>query len=333
MIENPEDYQRAALLGPRLLGSIMELLSGGDATGDDTRILKTIFSNMVKILVYDHELRGIWLYNAWRMKIATGHFATLVALMTSATVIGTSLFPGAGTIVGLCFGFAGGALALFIIPEHIQDSITNGIIQTRMAINQGRAGTIREELRSLDRNMKNPIFDSNTKSLNVSYTKKTTALLQKARAYRENAMTAQFEGLFRIYSHIKTLQGNHKVATTSGNEQAIVEINKKIETLTEAFNQNLKEASKFYGRQIQLFDQLRLKPSIKEVADLISGERTQLQQLSSAMDTIVAGLLQGDDDAASAYWKQMFLTKVYILGFNESGLSNPSTGSAITERD
>lgn len=271
---------------------------------------------MADILVSDHELRGLWLYNAWRMRIATGHFATLVGSMVGAGVVGTALFPGAGTLTGLFFGLVGGTFALFI-PEHIKDSLTDAFIASRIAIGEGRLGTVREELRSLNRNTREPVYFPDALR-DGSYIQQANRNFSLSRAYREGLMTARFEQLFRIYSQIKTLQGNRKVAKAAANEPAILEINRKVESLIQAFKRNLVMASEFYDHQLRLFETLRMNSSIKEIASATLQERDRLTAMSRSMKFLKSTLESGGDDSEVAYLGQVMLTKIYLLGFNET---------------
>lgn len=315
LIENDEDYEKAVLLGPLLLGAARSAATGS-GVNDDSRLLKIIFSKMADILVSDHELRGLWLYNAWRMRIATGHFATLVGSMVGAGVVGTALFPGAGTLTGLFFGLVGGTFALFI-PEHIKDSLTDAFIASRIAIGEGRLGTVREELRSLNRNTREPVYFPDALR-DGSYSQQANRNFSLSRAYREGLMTARFEQLFRIYSQIKTLQGNRKVAKAAANEPAILEINRKVESLIQAFKRNLVMASEFYDHQLRLFETLRMNSSIKEIASATLQERDRLTAMSRSMKFLKSTLESGGDDSEVAYLGQVMLTKIYLLGFNET---------------
>jgi len=90
------------------------------------KILGLTFLNMVKILIVGTDLNLQWLYNTLRLRMMNGHFVTLVSAMTTASSVGTTLMPGAGTYWGLAFGFFGG-LSTIIIPEDYKHSITLGM--------------------------------------------------------------------------------------------------------------------------------------------------------------------------------------------------------------
>jgi hypothetical protein len=87
------------------------------------KILELMSQNMVRILLTDPELRLQWVYNALRQRIFTGTFATMVGTVVVASAVGTTLFPGAGTILGMMFG-VGGGLASMMIPEEIKNEIS-----------------------------------------------------------------------------------------------------------------------------------------------------------------------------------------------------------------
>lgn len=151
MIEDPEDYKLSKNLMNLLVNS---LRYGLDHDNPDYEkkwsVLKKVFGNMLTILVYDHDLRNMWLYNTWRNRIATGEFVTLVTSMVAAGVIGTAIFPGAGTLAGMMFGVIGGILTIFI-PQSYKDSITSAIQNMRfqfwkMGDDQGPLFNVRRDI-------------------------------------------------------------------------------------------------------------------------------------------------------------------------------------------
>jgi hypothetical protein len=88
--------------------------------------LQQTVENIIKIIFVDSDMRLQWIYNSIRLRIANGNFVSLVTSMATASAIGTTLFPMAGTMLGLTFGFAGG-VATIIIPEENKNQITVAI--------------------------------------------------------------------------------------------------------------------------------------------------------------------------------------------------------------
>ena len=93
------------------------------ADSERVRVSKMILKNMTMIVLFDSKLRNQWIDKTWRLHILTGEFSTLLGAMIASGAIGTALCPGAGTLVGIIFGVAGG-LSAMLIPPGIKDGIT-----------------------------------------------------------------------------------------------------------------------------------------------------------------------------------------------------------------
>lgn len=91
-----------------------------------SRLLALTFENVLSIVFVESDLRIQWIYNAIRLRLAQGNFVILVSSMVSASAVGTSLFPGAGTYLGMMFGIVGGMMSIFV-PERHKNYITYSI--------------------------------------------------------------------------------------------------------------------------------------------------------------------------------------------------------------
>ena len=87
------------------------------------KVLENIHQNLLAIVFTDSNLRIQWLYNTIRLRMATGQFATSIAIMTTVTSIGTTVLPGAGFFWGLVFGLTGGIISIFV-PEEQKNSLS-----------------------------------------------------------------------------------------------------------------------------------------------------------------------------------------------------------------
>ena len=103
-------------------GAFLSLLNKNPKAKEDRRVFNEVLSNMAAILLTNDALREMWIYNTWRLMIATGGFATLIPCMIGAAMVGTAIFPGAGTIAGLGFGVIG-ALVATDLPTPIKDAL------------------------------------------------------------------------------------------------------------------------------------------------------------------------------------------------------------------
>ncbi|MFH1263922.1 MAG: hypothetical protein V1495_10840 [Pseudomonadota bacterium] len=99
------------------------------------RVFLQILSNIGVILSNDEGRRNQWIYNTWRLKTATGEFVTMVAAMTTAGylggMIGSNIYPGWGTAIGIGFSMAG-AMAAINLPQQAKDLVTLGIKKARL---------------------------------------------------------------------------------------------------------------------------------------------------------------------------------------------------------
>jgi hypothetical protein len=102
------------------------------------KVLGLIIQNAAKIIYLGGD-RFQWLYNSIRLRIAKGQFVTLVSSMVAATTVGTSLFPGAGTALGMAFGFVGGTIAVFA-PEEQKNLITTKIKDSWLSMLESSSG-------------------------------------------------------------------------------------------------------------------------------------------------------------------------------------------------
>ncbi|MGE3975480.1 MAG: hypothetical protein AB7F59_13225 [Bdellovibrionales bacterium] len=127
LLENTEDYNKTE--------NIYSLLKTSSESLESRRLLSLLFNNLSLILLFENDLRQQWLYNTWRLKIASGSFVTLVASLAGASALGTTLFPGAGTILGAAFGFVGYG-AFLAIPQEAKDFVTFSIELARATHNK-----------------------------------------------------------------------------------------------------------------------------------------------------------------------------------------------------
>ncbi|MFL5814545.1 MAG: hypothetical protein ACJ763_13295, partial [Bdellovibrionia bacterium] len=67
LIPNDKDFDRTKNL-VRVLGG------AAHGNADDRRVLSLLIDKMGQILLYDDDLRTAWLYNTWRLHVATGQF-------------------------------------------------------------------------------------------------------------------------------------------------------------------------------------------------------------------------------------------------------------------
>ncbi len=137
LLEEDADYELAQNFGSLLIKTVR-----AKATAQERSVISAVLLNMARILFTDLDLLQMLTWNTWRERIATGHFATLVTAMatasTAGSAVGTALFPGAGTVAGWLIGGAsglvGGAIAMFAVPKEYQDKMTLGMRKARRSL-------------------------------------------------------------------------------------------------------------------------------------------------------------------------------------------------------
>ncbi len=140
LIPDQIDFERSK----NLLGVLAGAANGN---AEDRRILGILLDNMGQILLDDDEMRAAWLYNTWRLHIATGQFVVLVGSMVSAGTVGTALFPGAGTLAGMMFGAVGGLVSM-VVPEEIKEDMTDSLRFVRQSADRAQLRADRAQVKS-----------------------------------------------------------------------------------------------------------------------------------------------------------------------------------------
>ncbi|HAG90947.1 MAG TPA: hypothetical protein DCL41_03705 [Bdellovibrionales bacterium] len=150
---------------------ILKLLSL-QSTAPERELFLKVLDKAFEILLFQNPSQTRdWIYNTWRLRLATGEFATLVTGMVSGGVAAGTIFPP-GFIVGALGGLVGG-VATLLIPHEWTAAMTSSIRSARSSVNQ--------------------------LNLNTTY----ISLYQVGKAYQKNReqkqvpMKYQFEGRYR----------------------------------------------------------------------------------------------------------------------------------------
>jgi hypothetical protein len=245
LISDDADYNRSKKLPALLLGA-----SRGDA--NDRRILSMLIDNVGQILLFDDELRTLWLYNTWRLHVATGHFAVLVSSMVAASTVGTAIFPGAGTVAGMMFGVVGG-LASMTVPEPIQANITDGFIKMRRSANGAQASTDRAQIMAWLEQGQTATPDD------------FREILKMQANYRSNVMTAYMEADYSRRVAIQNLQHELEMAR---------------ETLAQ-IGLGSREIASLYSNNENI--EKKVRDLISSIPDKIEQRKNELQKLEQSM--------------------------------------------------
>lgn len=217
------------------------------------KMLGLTINNLVKIVILDSNLRMQWLYNSLRLRMMNGNFVTLVTAMSSASTIGTALFPGAGTLLGLTFGFFGGVGTIFI-PEESKNGITTWIKDSWKTTFDGTTGSA--SLYKLQGG-----FDERGVSKRVGSFTLESSIADRLN-YREKYVDIYIERIFNdnaainhandnMITYYKALQANPNNANARAELAEQAEIGaRRYASMTEA----LLELVSFYATESQLFE-------------------------------------------------------------------------------
>ncbi len=187
----------------------MDILAG-KANDQDRRIFQNILSQVYQILLFANpEVTKNWLYNTWRLNIATGEFVTLITSMVTFGVAAGSLAPGAGNLMGLLFGFGGGLVGGFVaifIPHEYKAPVTDGFRRIRIQTANQRLHVNTSELKRISR-----YFKRSSQPWNLDYQihefKRSLAWRQNV---RNDAATALIE---QIYDALLRYQNAEAILT------------------------------------------------------------------------------------------------------------------------
>lgn len=323
MIDNDQDYERATRLLPVLLNSLYHGLEPQNTTAqNDWRILQLVAGNMVKILVKDDELRNLWLYNTWRTRIATGEFVTLVSSMTISSVIGTSLFPGAGTLGGMMFGVVGGVISIYV-PEEKKDSITEVIQNFRSRF--WLVGDDRGPLFNHKKSVLNLLMNCVPQQIDcpplLQFNFKNTSV--------ENMGSILFEKIFRYESRLQTLIGMRSLAQKNGQLEAQKTYELKINDIQEQYKSALGSLKSLYGSELQetisLYNDFKLKPlmtneNIARYPQLgqFRDYGMKLVRIDAFISEFVSAGLSSMGKGDPDYMKSLY--RFYFYGYSEKAL-------------
>lgn len=321
LIENDEDYETAHHFG-RLISSVVS----GRAGANDRRVFGLLMSNVTKIILYDSNLRELWLYNTWRNRIATGEFATIVGSMAAASAIGTTIVPGAGTIVGMGFGLVGGLFAMFVIPEEDKNTLTAFFRDMRKGF----------WMMFDDKGAFPKFMGSNIKETYISILYKCISknepcppvLLEQSRTFGNNMrateryISIQFEEFMFYEKQIEDAKAKRRLAEKGGNAEAVQEFTAKLNRLSKTYRRKLVELKNMYAEERSQMDRFLTQypmrqewtkkyPQIRAIFNYHRKVRV-MERIVTAYSTIASQEIFAEK---KTYLPTLY--KIYFMGFSE----------------
>lgn len=128
LLEDDKDFERAGHLFSVGWGALSSLTDSTTASDeDDRRILGLMGQNLLRVLIFDDELRAEWFYNTKRLRLNNGKFAALVATFMASASAGAT----GGPLIGAIFGVVG-VVSYVFLPEPIVDAITDFMKSNRV---------------------------------------------------------------------------------------------------------------------------------------------------------------------------------------------------------
>jgi hypothetical protein len=279
------------------------------ASSEETQVFKEILSNAFKILTLQRPAQTRdWIYNTWRLRLATGDFLTLVTGMVTGSVIaGSVVAPGAGSLAGFCVGTLGGLIGgglTLVLPQSWKDSITSTLRVMRMNYNNRSLGTYALYLKQVGVKFKN---NQDRKLIPQEYQVENRKqqmewVFRERRAHRNAAFTAAFEEIYtakvklqdalmlKILAEekLKSEPRNEKLKSLIGEAEAVIQDAKEHmkDSFSAIFNQIDRERESF--RQLltdsELFYPQSFKDLFYEQISLLSNLKTQIQLIAQGAD-------------------------------------------------
>ena len=255
---------------------------------EERDLAQKILGNAFKILTLQKPVQTRdWIYNAWRLRIATGEFASLVTGMVTGGVAAGTIFPPS-FFVGVLGGFVGGGLTLFIPHEYTQ-ALTSKIRSARVGVNQMNLHVTEQALTSVGRRFRQdqlqkmpPLkyqFDGR-----LSQMKEALALRNKR---RNDSFTALVEDIYdaKITNQESTLL--YSLSTEKMIEIQEIDANARI-----AQTNNVRKK-----RSIKA----KLKRDQEKVIDLVSSSSSKIQESEMDLIQFFTTLLQELDTELNTY--------------------------------
>ncbi len=327
MLSEPADYERAGRFFSLGFGSIHNL--------EDRATLNKMLQNMAQILITDSALRKQWFYNCWRLRLATGDFTILIGSMVAATTVGTALFPGAGTILGLCFGVAGG-IASLQVPEDVKKGISESIRFTRRQYNRtaGHLSRSLEKRRKYREEAANTYFEAAFEA--IGEIDRLSFLVLEIEVNRSKQPSV-FNRLMAAPKLAKQVMITGLISTLSQEGGKIIReyydqgspIARKQEREVKKFKDSLRAAVSFYEAETLIYRRLYYKTANQELRDQITAERLHIEDVAALLKDIEEGLASriggtnsqpNETQRKRAELSLRVFNSIYLKGLNEEKL-------------
>lgn len=319
-----------------IIKTIAMPLNSGNAKQKATaaKMLGLTISNIVKIIVLDGDLRMQWLYNSLRLRMMNGHFVTLVGTMSSASTIGTALVPGAGTLLGLTFGFFGG-VGTILIPEENKNGITTWLKDSWKTSIDSTFGISTFKKLNLD-------FTEANKSQNGGLPALLDVLGDRV-SYREKYVDIYIERIFNnnlaITHNLEKIVKYAKVLQTDPNNKSTKEeVADMMDIVADRYQSTIDailNLVSLYATESQLFDSFKTKsaPEFSEELNIqvVLAENMYSHFCSFSKSYLTVDLLNTYDRAMTSFPKMKQLMSICKIEKIETKRTHANLNSAEKE--
>lgn len=337
MLESEHDIEVAHSL------KLFDMLKGA-GTPEQKRVMSLIYDNMQRLLVFGNpEKTANWLYNTWRLRIATGDFVALVAGMVTGgqigaavgASVGTAIVPvfgtTAGMMVGWCFGIVGGVLggvlAMYVIPQPVKDAMSAGIKALRRSTNNSTVQGSSLEMRGAIVANRPDIFKmylNMRRQAREGYATVVGEQYYNAHVKWQEALQQQLMVLAAIDSGERHLQKDADELERKV-EQAAAERTRAEDMLVQFYEKEIANLEKFLNGETRGYPVIDLTEPYRS---LIALEIQRMKMLRDFLQLITAGTnpqkferVTGLSDNERAVLPQatwIFLNEIYTNGFDEA---------------
>ncbi len=305
---DPQDFDKSERIWSMGFKALIDT-ANSDNKSDEARITRLMIGNIAKILFFDDELRENWFYNTWRLSIANGRFVTLVTGIITATAVGTTIFPGAGTLLGFMFALTG-AVAAAALPASFTEKITFKLKDTRIAFSRFEAHQQNWRLKNLVDAYSNKNFFWQL----VSSRKEITKSIELLRRTREHVTTAYIEEIYLASTNIQKYTHELAVATTHRRTNRIKETKGLLEGQIRYRNQVLKKMASFYVLQFRNLEKIELTSTTpNSIISQLDKEKVEIATVHSFLSVFTEALIQSSTYPSS----ELVLQNFYLRSFKE----------------
>lgn len=261
------------------------------------RIWTLSFKNLLYILFVDGNLRVRWIYNTLRHRLLSGNFVTLITSMSMGSAVGTTVFPFAGTILGMVFGITGGIISMAVREEH-KNAITVFLKDQWLSLldGWGRSSTNLYLRSGFEEGSNGNQLSS------ISFGKTFNSVLVERVSYRQKVVDVFIERLYYNHSLLVANSGYvdqlYRLLPISNRQQLIrdevAEVVSKSKKNYIAMLSSLQSLVSFYLTEASAMARFRDSDKHKSVRGLLTLEMANNESLSSHFCSLTEALLMVD---------------------------------------